>query len=203
MSYAPAVAQPVVLADVIPASRLRDVALVVGGALFTAACAQISIPVPGDPVPITGQTLAVMVCGAGLGAVRGSAAMALYWLLGLIGLPFYADGEGGVHAAFGATGGYLIGFMLAAYIVGRLAEAQLDRRPIKAFPLFALGQLVIFAIGVPWLAVNQDLSLGDAIALGFTPFILGGIVKAVLAAGLLSSAWRLVGSGFRPPGETR
>ncbi len=193
MAHASMVAQPVVLADVIPSARSRDVALVVGGALLTAACAQISIPVPGDPVPITGQTFAVMVCGAGLGAVRGSAAMALYWLLGLVGLPFYADGDGGVHAAFGATGGYLIGFMVSAYIVGRLAEARLDREPLKALPLFAVGQLVIFAIGVPWLAVNQDLSMGDAIALGFTPFILGGLIKAAAAAALLSSAWRLVG----------
>jgi biotin transport system substrate-specific component len=193
MVHAPAVAQPLVLADFVPNARLRDAALIVGGALLTAACAQISIPVPGDPVPITGQTFAVMVCGAGLGAVRGSAAMALYWLLGLIGLPFYADGAGGVHAAFGATGGYLIGFMLAAYLVGRLAEARLDREPWKAFPLFAVGQLVIFAIGVPWLAVNQDLALSEAIALGFTPFLLGGVVKAVAAAALLSSAWRLVG----------
>ena len=193
MVHAPAVAQPLVLADFVPNARLRDAALIVGGALLTAACAQILIPVPGDPVPITGQTFAVMVCGAGLGAVRGSAAMALYWLLGLIGLPFYADGAGGVHAAFGATGGYLIGFMLAAYLVGRLAEARLDREPWKAFPLFAVGQLVIFAIGVPWLAVNRDLALGDAIALGFTPFLLGGVVKAVAAAALLSSAWRLVG----------
>jgi biotin transport system substrate-specific component len=193
MVHATVVAQPVVLADVIPSARSRDVALVVGGALFTALCAQISIPVPGDPVPITGQTFAVMLCGAGLGAVRGSAAMALYWLLGLIGLPFYADGDGGVHAAFGATGGYLIGFMVSAYIVGRLAEARLDREPLKALPLFAVGQLVIFAIGVPWLAVNQELSMGDAIALGFTPFILGGIIKAAAAAALLSSAWRLVG----------
>jgi biotin transport system substrate-specific component len=193
MVHAPAVAQPTVLADLIPHVRLRDAALVVGGALLTAACAQISIPVPGDPVPITGQTFAVMLCGAGLGAVRGSAAMALYWLLGLIGLPFYADASGGVHAAFGATGGYLIGFMLAAFLVGRLAEARLDREPWKALPLFALGQLVIFGIGVPWLAANQDLSLGDAIALGFTPFILGGIVKAAAAAALLSTAWRLVG----------
>jgi biotin transport system substrate-specific component len=193
MVHAPAVAQPLVLADLVPNARLRDAALIVGGALLTAACAQISIPVPGDPVPITGQTFAVMVCGAGLGAVRGSAAMALYWVLGLIGLPFYADGAGGVHAAFGATGGYLIGFMLAAYLVGRLAEARLDREPWKAFPLFAVGQLVIFAIGVPWLAVNQDLALSEAIALGFTPFLLGGVVKAVAAAALLSSAWRLVG----------
>jgi biotin transport system substrate-specific component len=193
MVHATTLGRPVVLADLIPETRTRDVALVVGGALLTAVCAQISIPVPGDPVPITGQTFAVMLCGAGLGAVRGSAAMALYWLLGLIGLPFYADASGGIHAAFGATGGYLIGFMVAAYVVGRLAEARLDREPIKALPLFAAGQLIIFAFGVPWLAVNQDLSAADAIALGFTPFILGGVVKAIAATALLSSAWRLAG----------
>ena len=192
MSHA-AVAQPRVLADVIPQGRLRDVALVVGGALLTAACAQISIPVPGDPVPITGQTFAVMLCGAGLGAVRGGSAMSLYWVLGLIGLPFYADGESGAQVAFGATGGYLIGFIVAGYVVGRLAEHKLDRDPWKALPLFTIGQLIIFGIGVPWLAVDQDLSVSQAISLGFTPFILGGIVKAVAAAGLLPAAWRLVG----------
>ena len=187
------VARPAVLADLIPEARARDVALVVGGALLTAACAQISIPVPGSPVPVTGQTFAVMLCGAGLGAVRGTAAMALYWLLGMIGLPFYADAEGGVHAAFGATGGYLVGFMVAAYVVGRLAEARADRQPLKALPLFAAGQLIIFAIGVPWLALSLDVPLGEAVALGFTPFIVGGIIKAALATALLSSAWRLVG----------
>src|SRR5688572_10025428 len=159
MAHATTLGQPAVLADLIPAARARDIALVVGGALLTAVCAQISIPVPGSPVPVTGQTFAVMLCGAGLGAVRGSAAMALYWLLGMIGLPFYADGEGGIHAAFGATGGYLVGFMLAAFVVGRLAEARLDREPIKALPLFAAGQLIIFAIGVPWLAVSLDIPL--------------------------------------------
>ena len=191
MVHATTLGRPVVLADLIPETRTRDVALVVGGALLTAVCAQISIPVPGSPVPVTGQTFAVMLCGAGLGAMRGSAAMALYWLLGMIGLPFYADAEGGVHAAFGATGGYLVGFMVAAYVVGRLAEARLDREPLKALPLFAAGQLIIFAIGVPWLAVSLGVSLGEAISLGFTPFILGGVVKAVAATALLSSAWRL------------
>jgi biotin transport system substrate-specific component len=188
-----AVAQPRVLADVIPQGRVRDVALVVAGALLTAACAQISIPVPGDPVPITGQTFAVMLCGAGLGAVRGGAAMSLYWLLGLIGLPFYADGESGVQVAFGATGGYLIGFVVAGYVVGRLAERRLDREPWKALPLFTVGQLIIFGIGVPWLAVDLGVGLGEAISLGFTPFILGGIVKALAAASLLPAAWKLVG----------
>jgi biotin transport system substrate-specific component len=193
MSQAAVVAQPRVLADVIPQGRVRDVALVVGGALLTAACAQISIPVPGDPVPITAQTFAVMLCGAGLGAVRGGAAMSLYWVLGLIGLPFYADGESGVQIAFGATGGYLIGFIIAGFVVGKLAEHRLDRDPWKALPLFTVGQLIIFGIGVPWLAVDLDVGLGEAIALGFTPFILGGIVKALAAAALLPAAWRLVG----------
>jgi biotin transport system substrate-specific component len=196
MSQAAIVIQPRVLADVLPQARLRDVALVVGGALLTAACAQISIPMPGDPVPITGQTFAVLLCGAGLGATRGTAAMALYWVLGLVGLPFYADASGGIHAAFGATGGYLVGFMVSAYVVGRLAEQRADRSPWKALPLFTIGSLIVFAFGVPWLAINQDLSVAKAIEFGFTPFIPGGIVKALAAAALLPAAWKLVGRGL-------
>jgi len=119
--------------------------------------------------------------------------MSLYWVLGLIGLPFYADGESGAQVAFGATGGYLIGFIVAGYVVGRLAERKLDRDPWKALPLFTVGQLIIFGIGVPWLAIDLGVGLREAISLGFTPFILGGIVKAIAAAGLLPAAWWLVG----------
>lgn len=193
-TYAPT---PQVLGDVLPATRVRDAALVVGAALLTAICAQISIPVPGDPVPITGQTFAVLLSGAALGANRGSLAMALYLALGLVGLPVYSDGSSGFEVVWGATGGYLVGFIVAAYVVGRLAEARLDRSPWKALPLFTLGSLIVFAIGVPWLAVAADLTAGKAIELGFVPFILGGIVKAAAAAGVLPAAWRLAGRADR------
>jgi biotin transport system substrate-specific component len=192
MSHA-AAAQPRVLADAVPNIRARDLALVVAGALLTAACAQISIPIPGDPVPLTGQTFAVMLCGAGLGANRGAASMLLYLGLGLIGLPVYSDGDSGFSVIWGATGGYLVGFVIAAYVMGRLAERQHDRTPLKALPLFAIGSVIIYAIGVPWLAVSADLSLIQAMDLGIVPFIPGAIIKALLAAGLLPTAWKLVG----------
>ena len=192
MSHAATVAQPRVLADVFTRTRARDAALVLAAALLTALCAQISIPIPGSPVPITGQTFAVLLTGAALGANRGAAGQLLYVGLGLIGLPFYADGASGAHVIWGATGGYLVAFPLSAWICGRAAEMRLDRSPLKALRVFALGSLVVFAIGVPWLAVSAGISLSEAIDVGFVPFIPGGIVKAVLAAGLLPSAWRLV-----------
>jgi biotin transport system substrate-specific component len=133
------------------------------------------------------------VCGAGLGANRGAASMLLYLGLGLIGLPVYSDGDSGFSVIWGATGGYLVGFVIAAYVMGRLAERQHDRTPLKALPLFAIGSVIIYAIGVPWLAVSADLSLVTAMDLGIVPFIPGAIIKALLAAGLLPTAWKLVG----------
>jgi len=194
MSHAIAAArpQPRVLADLFSRTRARDAALVLGAALLTAACAQISIPIPGDPVPITGQTFAVLLTGAALGANRGALGQLLYVGLGLVGLPFYADGDSGWTVVSGATGGYLIAFPIAAYVVGKLAELRMDRNPLKALIPFTLGSLIVFAIGVPWLAVSADLSLTRAIELGFVPFIPGGIIKALLAAGLLPTAWRLL-----------
>jgi biotin transport system substrate-specific component len=197
---AAAAAQPRVLADVVPYVRARDVALVVAGALLTALCAQIAIPVPGDPVPITGQTFAVLLCGASLGANRGAAALALYAGLGFIGLPFYSDGGSGPEVIFGTNGGYILGFIVSAYVVGALAERKHDRRPATALPLFALGTLIIYACGVPWLAVSADLSLAQAIQLGVVPFIPGAIVKALAAAGLLPATWKFVN---RQSGDSR
>ncbi len=184
--------QPRVLADLLSHSRVRDAALVLSAALLTAACAQISIPLPGDPVPVTGQTFAVLLTGAALGANRGAAGQLLYLALGLVGLPFYADGAHGIDVVWGATGGYLVAFPIAAWVCGKMAEARMDRTPFKALPAFTIGSLIVFAIGVPWLAVSADISLAKAIELGFVPFIPGGIVKAVLAAGLLPTAWKLV-----------
>jgi len=193
MSHAAAFgAQPRVLADTVPDTRARDIALVVAGALLTALCAQLSFYLPGDPVPVTGQTFAVLLTGAALGANRGAAAQGLYVVLGAIGLPFYADGESGVDVIWGATGGYLIGFIVAAYVVGRLAERHYDRNAFRALPTFAIGSLIVFAFGVPWLAVALDISPAKALDLGFVPFIPGGIVKALAASALLPTAWRLV-----------
>jgi len=193
MSHTSAAISPRVLADVVPVSLARDVTLIVGAALLTAICAQIVFPLPGSPVPITGQTFAVLLSGAALGSRRGALAMTLYLLLGLVGLPVYSDGGAGVEVLWGATGGYLVGFIVAAYVVGRLSEARFDRSLWKALPLFTVGSMIVFVFGVPWLAVAADISLGQAFALGFIPFIPGGIVKAIAAAAALPAAWRLVG----------
>src|SRR5215217_9027420 len=167
--------QPRVLADVLSNTRVRDAALVLGAALLTAACAQISFPFPGSPVPVTGQTFAVLLTGAALGANRGALGQMLYVALGLVGLPFYADGAHGVDVVFGATGGYLLAFPISAWVCGKLAEKRYDRTPLKALPAFTVGSLIVFAVGVPWLAVSADLTLAKAIQLGFVPFIPGGI----------------------------
>jgi biotin transport system substrate-specific component len=196
MSTAVAV-QPRVLADVAPRVRARDLVLVLAAVALTAASAQISIHVPGLTVPITGQTFAVLLSGAALGANRGGTAMLLYVALGMIGLPVFASGSHGTDVVFGATGGYLIGFLAAGWVVGRLAEARMDRTPVKALPLFVIGSVIIYAIGVPWLAVSAHMSLGTAISQGFTPFIGGDIIKALAAAALLPGAWALVSRGNR------
>jgi biotin transport system substrate-specific component len=192
MSTAVAV-QPRVLADLVPRVRARDVALTLAAAALTALCAQISFYLPGNPVPVTGHTFAVLLSGAALGANRGAAAMLLYVLAGTVGLPVFADGEHGADIVTGATGGYLIGFLVAGWVVGRLAEARLDRTPVPALPLFLAGSAVIYAIGVPWLAISADQSLGWAFSNGFVDFIPGDLVKAAAAAGLLPLAWKLAG----------
>ncbi len=180
-----------VLADALAGDRARDVALVAGGAGLMALLAQIAIPVPPSPVPITGQTLGVVLVGATLGSRRGSASMLLYLLLGML-LPVYADGGSGPQVLFGASGGYLVGFVLAAYAIGRFAELGGDRRILSAFGGFALGQLLVFGVGVPWLKVATGMDWGTAIHDGFAIFIVGGIVKAIVGALALPAAWRLV-----------
>jgi biotin transport system substrate-specific component len=187
----PAASGRMVLADALPGARVRDALLVLGGALFMVLMAQISIHVPPSPVPITGQTLGVVVCGAALGANRGVLAMALYVAMGLV-LPVYADGASGPDVIWGATGGYLIGFIIATYAVGYLAERGSDRKILTAFACFCVGQLIVFGIGVPWLKVSADMDWSTAIHDGFSIFIVGGLIKAAVAAIAVPSAWHLV-----------
>ena len=180
-----------VLADVIPGARVRDAILVFSGALLTALFAQISIKVPGSPVPITGQTLAVGLVGATLGLRRGMASLSLYALLGLF-LPFYADGDSGWDVIWGASGGYIVGFIFAAGFIGWMAEQGADRNVVLAFIAFVGGQLIIFAFGLVGLKIAVDESWGWTIHNGFTIFIVGGLVKAAIGAAVLPSAWGLV-----------
>jgi biotin transport system substrate-specific component len=187
--------RPLVLADLVPAVRARDAGLVALGVLFTALLAQVAVPVPGSPVPITGQTLAVVLTAASLGPLRGTAVQVLYIATALVGLPFYSDASGGYEVVFGATGGYVFGFIPAAYLIGLAARHGADRRLRQSLPLFVAGQAVIFAVGVPWLMLATGETFSWALENGFYPFILGGLVKAVVAGLVLGGAWRLARRG--------
>lgn len=185
-----------VIADAFASSRVRTALMVLGGALFTALMAQITIPM--EPVPMTGQTLAVLLVGSALGAKRGMAALLLYALLGLM-LPFYAEGNSGIHVIYGASGGYIIGFIFAAGAIGWLAEHGSDRKFVTAFLSFVVGQMIIFAFGLVGLKLALDMSWADTIHSGFTVFILGGLVKAAAGAVLMPAAWKI--SEKRQAGE--
>ena len=187
----PATLPAATLADLLPlpASRARTIALVVGAAALTAACAQISLPVPGTPVPMTLQTAAVLLAGAGLGWRAGALSQLLYVAAGVAGAPIYADGVGGWAAATGPTAGYLVGFVLAAALVGRLAERGQDRSVLTSVPAMLAGSAVIYACGVTWLARSLGLSSQDAIAAGLAPFVVGDVVKLVAAGLLLPAVW--------------
>jgi len=176
----------------LPRTLVVDVALVVGAALFVALSAQLVIPLPFTPVPITMQPFAVLLVGASLGAVRGSSALVLYLLLGMVGAPVYADGHGGVEWVLGASGGYLVSYPFVAAITGRLAERQWDRRVLSALAAMLAGNVAIYVVGVPWLAAYLGVGLGRALELGLYPFIPGDLLKLALAALLLPGAWRLV-----------
>jgi biotin transport system substrate-specific component len=190
-ALAPRRSTPLVLGDVLAGSRVRDALLVAGGAALTILGAQISIHIPPSPVPVTGQTLGVVIAGAALGARRGAASQLLYLVLGLF-LPVYSDGASGFDVIWGATGGYIIGFVIAAYAIGWAAEHGRDRQVLTAFLTFCAGQLIIFGIGVPWLKVAVDMTWGDAIHYGFAIFIVGGLIKAAAAGLLTPAAWHFV-----------
>lgn len=181
--------RPVVLADLIPGARVRDAVLVLTGALFTGLMAQIVIPM--HPVPMTGQTLAIGLVGATLGLRRGIASIALYVLLGFF-LPVYADGGSGISTLWGASGGYLVGFVAAVAVVGWAAERGWDRNVFGTFAAFVVAQALVFVPGVIVLQAVTGMTWGDAIHGGFTVFIIGGLAKAAIGAALIPSAWRTV-----------
>ncbi|MEU9115002.1 biotin transporter BioY [Streptomyces sp. NPDC048483] len=185
-----------VLADLLPATttasraRVRDAALVVGGAALTGIAAQIAVPVPGSPVPVTGQTFAALLVGASLGAGRGLLSLALYALVGMAGVPWFA---GGTSGAGGATFGYILGMLLAATVVGSLARRGGDRGVLRTAATMAAGTALIYGIGVPYLALSTGMSFGQAVAVGLVPFLIGDALKAALAMGALPAAWKLAG----------
>lgn len=186
---------PLVLADLIPGTVARDVLLVVGGACLVGLLAQVSIHLSFTPVPITGQTLGVLLTGTALGWRRGLAAMLLYAAAGLVGVPWFAGHASGY---VGASFGYVVGFMLCAVVCGALAERGADRSLLGSIPAMAAGEVVMYGVGVTWLALDLHVGASQAIALGLTPFLVGDAIKAALAALLLPAAWSLGRSQSRP-----
>ena len=197
--------RPTLIDRVVTRTWVSDIALIVAGTALVAVLAQVAIPL--WPVPVTGQTLAVLLVGASLGAVRGAASLTLYAVLGLAGLPIFAPQDDGSHltglAALAAPSfGYIIGFIASAAIVGWAAERSWDRGWFKPIVTFIGGSLVVFAVGLPWLAValgqfGLPNDLQSVLVAGFYPFIIGGLIKAAIAAALLPALWAVAGRSRR------
>lgn len=185
-------ARPITLVDVAAprSSALTNLALVLAASLVTAGCAQVEIRLPWTPVPLTGQTFAVLLSGAVLGARRAFLAQLLYLAEGAAGMPFFAGGAAGVAKLFGPTGGYLIAFPFAAAATGLLAERAWDRRPLPMFAAMLAGSTIIFALGLAQLSrfVPREALLGA----GLLPFVPGDLLKSAFAAGLFPALWKLV-----------
>lgn len=184
-------AAPRTLADALPGGLVRNLVLIASGASFVGVSAQVAIPLPFTPIPLSLQTFAVLLSVSVLGSHRGLAAMGLYAAAGLMGVPWFT----GIQSGFSfASFGYVIGFVLAALVVGPLAERGFDRHVGKAVGLMVVGNLAIYAVGVPWLLVFAHLSLAQAITVGVLPFLPGDALKVGAAAGLLPATWKLIGS---------
>jgi biotin transport system substrate-specific component len=189
----------VIAQRVVPRSRVSSVLLVIGAAALTALAAQWEIHLPFTPVPVTGQTFAVLLTGAALGMTQGAAGQAVYVVAGAVGLPVYAGGAAGWDTATAqGSAGYLIGFIVAAGFVGFMAERRQDRTFPTMFTAFIAGSFIIYAFGVVGLMILLDLTFTEAVVAGVVPFVLGDIIKAAAAGLLLPGAWRLVGEYPRP-----
>lgn len=191
MSTAFAPVHPV-LADRLPRSLTRDAVLVLAGVATIAVLGQVAVPLPFTPVPLSLGTLAVVLIGAALGPARGAASMMIYLLAGVVGVPWFAgQGSGWMFASFG----YIVGFVVAAAVVGHLARRRMDRTPLRMFGVMAAGSAVIYVFGVAWLMGFAHLGFAAALMLGVVPFLAGDAVKAAVAAVVLPGAWRLIGEG--------
>jgi biotin transport system substrate-specific component len=184
-------------ATVFPRSTaLTHAGFIVGGTLFIAALAQIAIPVPGSPVPVTGQTLAVYLIGTTYGARLGFATFATYLLAGIAGAPVFAPATGatahGIARLTGATGGYLIGMLVATFILGALADRKADQKFKTSFPALILGSAIVFAFGLTWLHASLELTWAQTISAGLTPFIFGEVIKIAITATSLPLIWRKI-----------
>ena len=171
-------------------NTVRDITLILLGSWLVALFARIEIPLPFSPVPITGQTFAVLLVGALLGSKRGAAAMLAYIVQGAAGLPFFAGGASGLGILTGATAGYLAGFIVAAYVVGLLAERGMERNFKTSIVPFLVGTIIIYAFGVMWLGILLG-SFSKALEFGLLPFLIGDLIKIIAAATALPAAWKM------------
>ena len=188
-----ALPQPRVLGDLISRSRLHDVQMILGGALLVGLLAQISIPLGFTPVPVTGQTLAVLLVGASFGPARAALSMSLYLVAGLAGVPWFTQHSGGWHVVHGPTFGYLLGFIVAGAVGGWMAERDnADRKVLSAVASMLLSSAIIYTFGVTWLGMNLHVSMETAISYGLTPFLIGDLIKASLAGLALPATWKLL-----------
>jgi biotin transport system substrate-specific component len=182
-------------------SALTQALFVVGGIGFIALLAQISIPVPGSPVPVTGQTLAVLLIGTTYGARLGLITFASYLLAGIAGAPIFAHSatspNHGLARLTGATGGYLVGMLVASLLLGYLADRKADQKFKTSFPALLLGDVVIFAFGLTWLHASLDMTWSATIKAGFTPFILGEALKIAITATSLPLVWRRISRSLK------
>ena len=184
-------------ATVFPRSTaLTEALFVVGGIGFISLLAQIAIPVPGSPVPVTGQTLAVLLIGTTYGARLGFITFATYLLAGVAGAPIFApsatSANHGLDRLVGATGGYLVGMLIASLLLGYLADRKADQKFRTSFPALLLGDLVIFTFGLAWLHASLDLTWAATFKAGLTPFILGEALKIAITATSLPLVWRKI-----------
>lgn len=178
-----------VLADLIPGSRVRDIALVLAGTVFVTVAGWISIPLWFTPVPLSLATFGVLLTGATLGPLRAGLSILLFMVLGMAGAPMFANqASGWSFASFG----YIIGYLVAAVVVGALARRRADRTFLGTFGMIAVGSLIIYAFGLPWLMGFLDVDLAKGLQLGVVPFLVGDLIKTAAAALLLPATWKLV-----------
>ena len=179
--------------SLIPRSTaLSNAVLVVSGVLGLAALAQIAIPVPGSPVPVTGQTLGVLILGTAYGSTLGVTTFAIYILAGVAGAPVFANSGNGLDRIVGATGGYLIGMLVATFVLGQLARFRLDQNFLTALPSMLIGTITTFAFGLVWLHQYTGQSWDWTIKAGLTPFIVGEVLKIAIAGTSLPVVWRFL-----------
>ena len=179
--------------SLIPRSTaLSHAVLVVSGVLGLAVLAQIAIPVPGSPVPVTGQTLGVLILGTAYGSTLGFTTFALYILVGIAGAPVFADGGYGLDRIVGATGGYLVGMLVATFVLGQLARFRLDQKFLTALPSMLIGTITTFSFGLIWLHQFTGQTWSWTFEKGLTQFIVGEVLKIAIAGTSLPAIWRVI-----------